>query len=133
MWLVFEQDTNELIGRIGFENLQLDGWNIEDTQAADRIRQGLDSKILMAELGYLVSRQYRKQGIAAEVCAALMDFFNGRFGLEDVYIRIEPGNTASVKLAEKLGFQFISRIKKSGNIILLYQYPKKERKSLEIK
>lgn len=122
LWLVLERSTGKVIGRIGFENLLLDDWRIEEGHAAARVKREIQNRIVMTELGYMISKKYQRRGFAWEVCLSLISFFDTNFGTGHLYIRIEPGNTASIKLAEKLGFAFTSQIERQGKVMLLYQY-----------
>ena len=56
------------------------------------------------EIGYLLSEPYRKQGIATEVCTALLNYARDILGFTDINAFIRPDNLPSVRFAEKLGF-----------------------------
>ena len=57
------------------------------------------------ELGYLIDPAYRRKGYAYEACTAILDYAFRRLGIDEVSVEIEPSNTASARLARKLGFQ----------------------------
>ncbi len=89
-WAVISRESGELIGRMGFAAIVGDK---EGAQAAD------------ATLGYLLAPEYRGRGIAEEVCGALCGYGFEMLGFEAILVEIDPQNTASVRLAGKLGFQ----------------------------
>lgn len=83
MWLVFLKETGRLIGRAGLEH---------------------------DEMGYMIAQQFQNQGYATEVCRFIIDYARENTDFEELYCRIDEKNTASVRLAKKLGFT------KSGHI-----------------
>ncbi len=77
MWLVFSKETGKLIGRAGLEH---------------------------NELGYMIAPELWNQGYATEVCRFIIDYARENTDFEELYCRIDEKNTASVRLAKKLGF-----------------------------
>lgn len=77
MWLVFSKETGKLIGRAGLEH---------------------------DELGYMIAPELWNQGYATEVCRFIIDYARENTDFEELYCRIDEKNTASVRLAKKLGF-----------------------------
>lgn len=77
MWLVFSKGTGKLIGRAGLEH---------------------------DELGYMIAPELWNQGYATEVCHFIIDYARENTDFEELYCRIDEKNTASVRLAKKLGF-----------------------------
>lgn len=77
MWLVFSRETGKLIGRAGLEH---------------------------DELGYMITPELWNQGYATEVCRFIIDYARENTDFEELYCRIDERNTASVRLAQKLGF-----------------------------
>jgi ribosomal-protein-alanine N-acetyltransferase len=58
-----------------------------------------------AELGYDLARPYWRQGIMSEALKAIIHFGFEKLELNRFQALIIPGNTASVKLLQNLGFQ----------------------------
>ena len=58
-----------------------------------------------AEIGYIIHPAYHRQGLATEAVSALLDHCLNDLGLHRLEARIEPDNTASRTLIEKLGFR----------------------------
>jgi ribosomal-protein-alanine N-acetyltransferase len=77
MWLVFSKETGKLIGRAGLEH---------------------------NEMGYMIAPELWNQGYATEVCRFIIDYARENTDFEELYCRIDEKNTASVRLAKKLGF-----------------------------
>lgn len=100
-WNVLDRESNKLIGRAGLSN-----------------RAGFDDP----ELGYLFSKPYRGKGIATEVCAAIIKYAVEILGAERLNAFIQPENTGSVHLAEKLGFKYTGEeIESMGNLLRRYE------------
>ena len=85
LWLVFSKETGELIGRAGLEHREY-------------------HEEIELELGYIIGTRYQGQGLATEVCKTILDYAKENTGFERINVLIEAGNSASEKLAEKLGF-----------------------------
>jgi ribosomal-protein-alanine N-acetyltransferase len=56
-------------------------------------------------IGYIVDPTHHRQGIATEAVSAMLDFCFGELGLHRAQAFIDPNNTASIALVEKLGFR----------------------------
>lgn len=93
MWTVVEKSSGQMIGRVGFENGELEGAGI-------------------VELGYLIGTAWRKQGYAYEAVRAVLEYGKKVLGFGEVYIRTKSENLVSCALAGKAGFQLI----KDGDI-----------------
>ncbi|WP_394918267.1 GNAT family N-acetyltransferase [uncultured Robinsoniella sp.] len=93
MWTVVEKSSGQMIGRVGFENGELEGAGI-------------------VELGYLIGTAWRKQGYAYEAVSAVLEYGKNVLGFGEVYIRTKSENLVSCALAGKAGFQLI----KDGDI-----------------
>ena len=93
MWLVFDRADGKLIGRAGLDNREYDG----------------KSEL---ELGYIIAPEYQGRGYAAEVCDFIIGYAWENTGYDSISCFIEPANTKSRRLAERLGFT------NSGNVII---------------
>ena len=103
MWLVGDRDTGELIGRVGFSH------------------QDLGDDIVL-EMVYIIGVPYQRQGYAKEVCEKLIEF--ARTNLSDfgtLNCFVEPGNTASHGLMEKLRFERIGMVKIGEKMMVRYE------------
>lgn len=99
MWLVFEKDTDRLIGRAGLE-----------------MREYEEGPGL--ELGYIIAPEYQRQGYAAEVCGEILRYAAEELEISEVNCLIEPDNTGSILFAEKLGFCYADKIYTGGKEFL---------------
>ncbi|MGN0481947.1 MAG: GNAT family N-acetyltransferase [Lachnospiraceae bacterium] len=86
LWLVFEKESDRLIGRAGFE---------EQTHGDES----------HTELGYMIATDCQRKGFAKEVCKALLKYAKENGLFQEVYCRISKENVSSLALAKSLGFQ----------------------------
>jgi ribosomal-protein-alanine N-acetyltransferase len=56
-------------------------------------------------IGYIIEPSRQRQGIGGEAVSAMLDFCFGELGLHRAQAFIHPDNSASIALAEKLGFR----------------------------
>lgn len=87
LWLVFEKESGELIGRVGLENREIDG-------------------ISRVELGYLIRKDKQRQGFAYEAAKAAIEYAVNELALEEIFLCCEDKNKPSAAFAQKLGFSF---------------------------
>jgi RimJ/RimL family protein N-acetyltransferase len=59
-----------------------------------------------AEVGFLFARAYWRCGYATEAMQAVVKYAFDQLGLERLWARCHAGNVASVRLLERLGFQY---------------------------
>ena len=103
MWLVCDRESGVLMGRAGFSH------------------QDLGDEIVL-EMGYIIGVPYQRQGYATEVCEKLIAFARENlsdFGTLNCFV--EPGNTASHGLIEKLHFHRIGMVKIGGKQMVRYK------------
>jgi RimJ/RimL family protein N-acetyltransferase len=103
-WTVEQVKTGEIVGWCGFS-----GWGLQKENPED-IYMKLDNQVVRTEqisleLGYLVDAAHRRKGLAYEMCCAALGYALETLGAGTVWVRIAPGNIASLKLAQKLGFR----------------------------
>ncbi|MBW7457541.1 GNAT family N-acetyltransferase [Paenibacillus sepulcri] len=85
LWAVCLKETNACIGDCGLVAQQIDGRP-------------------EVEIGYHIKRGLWSQGYATEAALACRDYGFGHLGLPRLISIIHPRNTASIRVAEKLGF-----------------------------
>lgn len=85
---VEEKGTGELIGDTGINEVE-----------------GKPGEV---ELGYVICRECRGRGWAAELAQAMTAFAFSAFQARALYARVMRGNDASVKVLEKCGYRFLS-------------------------
>ena len=85
MWMVIEKETGRQIGRVGFQNRQVNG----ETQP---------------ELGFLIAAPYQEKGYGKECCKAALAYLKDALQIPYVNCITDPQNTRAVALAKCLGF-----------------------------
>lgn len=85
VWAVIERGTAAVVGDIGFHSPV----------------RGVAS----VEIGYVISPEARGRGYATEAAAALVAWAFSQPGVARVTAQIDPGNAASLRVADKLGMR----------------------------
>ena len=83
VWTVIEKATGEIIGRAGLS-----------------VRDGYD----LPELGFVIGEPWQGQGIAYEICRAILQYGREEFDFHIFQALVQPENLTSVALCRKLGF-----------------------------
>lgn len=99
LWAVEERASGALIGRIGLFNPE--GW------------PGV-------ELGWMLRRESWGQGLATEGARAALAYAFTELHQSHIISMIRPANTASIRVAEKLGEQLEDRIEFRADAALIY-------------
>ena len=86
LWLIIDKISGEVIGRAGVEYKDS---CIKDDQF---------------ELSYQVKKEWQGKGIATEVCGEIIKYTFNILGKSSIIARIDRGNTASIRVVDKLGF-----------------------------
>jgi RimJ/RimL family protein N-acetyltransferase len=84
LWTLVLRETGEVIGRAGVS------W-----------RQGYSDP----ELGFVIARAHQRQGYAEEALRAIIGYARTELEFDRLQALIQPENTASLALCEKLGFR----------------------------
>ena len=66
-----------------------------------------------AELGCTLHKDYQKKGYATEALKAIVDYLFGRLDKHRIIASVDPRNTASIQLIERLGFRKEAHFKES--------------------
>ena len=90
IWAVEENATGAFLGGIGFLNAKRD------------IQPSLEG---MPEMGWVLSREAHGKGYATEAVCAAITWGDEHFGKIRTCCIIDPGNHASLRVAEKSGFR----------------------------
>ena len=99
MFAIESKATGELMGRAGF--LDPPGW------------PGF-------EVGWLLGRSHWGHGYALEAAIASRDYAFASLGREKIISLIRPGNTRSVRVAERLGEKLVGEVEVLGSKALIY-------------
>ena len=91
--VIIEKFTNIIIGDIGIHFI--------------------DSDNLQTEIGCTISKDHQRQGYATETLKAIIDYLFNKLNKHRIVTSIDPQNTNSIKLVERLGFRKEGHFKES--------------------
>jgi RimJ/RimL family protein N-acetyltransferase len=72
------------------------------------------------DIGVRLLPVYWGVGLATEACRAVIDYGFTRLGLEQIIGLVDPENTASVRVLEKLGLTFVGVLEYQGQSVAKY-------------
>ena len=108
LWAVILKENNRLIGRCGLVRQPVEG--SEET-----------------EVSYLIERDFWNQGFASEAASAAVKLGFEKYNFPRIVAFIAPRNTASIRVAEKIGMRFERKVEyKSFGEVDLYMAQKPE-------
>lgn len=102
MWIIRERETGRLLGRAGIEHRDM-------------------GDAVWPELGYVIGANDQGKGYATEVCQAVIAYAAQELGFDTLHCFIHPDNLASLRVAEKLGFQPAVQNEKPDHGLLHFQ------------
>jgi RimJ/RimL family protein N-acetyltransferase len=91
LWATVNKETGEFMGRCG-----LLPWTIEERQEV--------------EVAFLLGKKFWGQGFATEAALAIVQYAFGKLDLPRLICLIDPENSASVKVAKRIGMNFEQRV-----------------------
>ena len=100
-WVIERKTDHKIIGRVGFN-----------------LRDGYDE----VELGFVIMEEEQKKGYAFECCDAVMRIGKEDYQFEAVQALVKEENVDSIKLCQKLGFQFVEKVFTNGEEYLRFLY-----------
>ena len=100
LWAAEEKQSGALIGRIGL--YRPEGW------------PGL-------EVGWLVARERWGEGFATEGALAALEYAFAVLRVPRAISAIAPENTASIRVAEKLGLRYAETLQMAGRSVSIYE------------
>ena len=71
----------------------------------------IDWKVLKSEIGYFIDGEYSGKGIISKAVSFVVDYCFRELKLNKVYLRTAEDNVASIKVAEKTGFQLEGKLR----------------------
>lgn len=101
MWLVFDKQSGQLIGRAGLEDR-----DYPEGTAMD--------------LGYMIAPEYQGKGYATEVCLAILSYAKEELESGSVNCLVDENNLPSMRLVKKLGFTYEGKTDITGVILNRY-------------
>ena len=106
MWAVEDRASGRLVGQVGLFNLNR---NL-DPHPPGRF-----------EMGWIFATECHGRGLAREACEAALGWLGENFGPTPLFAIIAPGNAASMKLAERLGFERTADAAYKGETLTCWQ------------
>lgn len=98
-WAVISrEEPGTLIGRVGYSAI---------TDRQEREAQALGIPLPDVDFGFLIGARWRRQGIAGEVCRALLRYGISEIGFTCIRADARNDNTASIRLLTELGFEAV--------------------------
>ena len=89
VWTLVRREDNRVIGRVGYS-----------------VRNGFED----IELGFLIGKEYQRQGYAYEACKAVLDYGRDILLFDKVQALVKAENVISINLCKKLGFRFFDTV-----------------------
>ena len=105
MFVVERREDGRVLGRAGFLRWDPETWEIGGSET---------------EIGWGLAREHWGYGYATEAALALRDWAIAERGLTRLISLIQPGNVASVRVAEKIGETLEREVVVRGRPTLLY-------------
>ncbi|MFP7492513.1 GNAT family N-acetyltransferase [Terribacillus saccharophilus] len=106
--VLVEKDSGKKIGHAGLIPQEVDG-------------------VTELEVGYWIAKDYWGMGFATEAASAFRDIAFDQFSAEHVIALIYPDNTASCRVAEKIGMEVWKTIERHNKDVLVYKLNKEKR------
>ena len=89
-WAVVRKSDEKIVGMVSLFN----AWRALEPQFGEE-----------PEMGWIFSREVHGRGMAGETCRAVLEWAETNLEPTPIWAIIAPGNEASFRLAEKLGFE----------------------------
>ena len=101
LWATVDRSSGEFLGRCGLLPWQIDGQR-------------------EVELAFLIDKSHWGQGLATEAASAIKGYARDTLDLQRIICLIMPGNTASARVARKVGMSFERELHFEGVSCHLY-------------
>ena len=99
IWTVVEKASGEVIGRAGI-----------------CYREGCE----LPELGFVIAADRQGQGLATEVCTAILQYGYEELGFDKILAFVQPDNAASHRVCEKIGMERVENVVLQGQEYVAY-------------
>lgn len=125
VWSIVLKETGQVIGRAGFSetadfiriqmSIEKEGTAPETEEMSWKKEKIVSATEEMEEfdppcLGYMIGVPWQGQGLALEVCRAILEYAKAQLGFDKAQLFVEESNEASVNLSKKLGFTEVGKL-----------------------
>ena len=107
-WAVEDKASAKLLGNVGFFN----AWRDLEPEFGEE-----------PEMGWIMAAETHGKGMASEACKAALQWAHANLRPTPMWAIIAPANEASIKLAERLGFQRVHETAYHGDPTLVLRRP----------
>lgn len=107
LWAVIDKDDYVLIGYCGLQMQEVDGEQY-------------------VELGYRLAHSYWGQGFATQAACAVRDYAFDTLGMNSIISIIEPENSASIRVAQKVGMALWKQTEWHDTPVSIYRIDRPE-------
>lgn len=122
--------SGKLIGRCGLSPIDVEVPEAQRGEGPLRCFWGLGAVPLdirtrtIMELGYVINKQHWGQGYATEAAHTVRDYAFDVLREPRLMSLIAPDNTASIRVAEKIGLRFLDRVDVFGHVAARFDLPR---------
>jgi RimJ/RimL family protein N-acetyltransferase len=102
LWTVLEKESGRIIGRAGLQPSEI----LKDA----------------VELGYMIIPNYQHRGYAVECGLAILQYAHEVLDMEEIHLLTDDWNEASIRTAERLGFQKTESIHTNNRKLLHFRW-----------
>lgn len=102
LWTVLSRESGRIVGRAGLSASEI-----------------LENSV---ELGYLIAPEYQRQGLATECGKAILTYTGEVLELPEVHLLTDCRNEASIRTAERLGFQKVEFLRREEGHMIHYMW-----------
>jgi RimJ/RimL family protein N-acetyltransferase len=107
-WAVADKRNGKLLGNVGL----FTAWRGLDPEFGEE-----------PEMGWIMATETQGMGLALEACRAVIDWAEATLVPTPIWAIIAPANAASIKLAERLGFETLHETTYHGDPTLVLRRP----------
>jgi RimJ/RimL family protein N-acetyltransferase len=107
-WGVEQKSDSKLVGNVGL----FTAWRDLEPEFGDE-----------PEMGWIMATETHGRGLAGEACRAVVDWAEANLSPTPMWAIIAPANLASMRLAEKLGFERVSESLYHDEPTLVFRRP----------
>jgi RimJ/RimL family protein N-acetyltransferase len=107
-WAVERRDDRRLVGNVGL----FTAWRDLEPEFGEE-----------PEMGWIMARETHGQGLAQEACRAALAWAEQQLAPTPIWAIIAPENEASLRLAEKLGFEWLHTTPYHGEATVVLRRP----------